>query len=36
MAKDLLKAAPPKKRRVITPRGLDAKYLGEEIGRAHV
>ena len=30
MAKDLLKAAPPKKRRVITPRGLDAKYLGEE------
>lgn len=30
MAKNLLKAAPPKKRRVITPRGLDAKYLGEE------
>jgi hypothetical protein len=30
MAKNLLKAAPPKKRRVITPRGLDAKHLGEE------
>ena len=30
MAKNLLKAAPPKKRRTITPRGVDAKYLGEE------
>ncbi len=30
MAKNLLKAAPPKKRRVITPRGLDAKHFGEE------
>lgn len=30
MAKNLLKAAPAKKRRVITPRGLDAKHLGEE------
>ena len=30
MAKNLLKVAPPKKKRAITPRGLDAKYLGEE------
>ena len=30
MAKNLLKAAPPKKKRTITPRGLDAKHLGEE------
>ena len=29
MAKNLLKVA-PKKRRVITPRGLDAKHFGEE------
>lgn len=30
MAKNLLKSAPPKKRRTIVPRGVDAKYLGEE------
>jgi hypothetical protein len=30
MAKNLLKIAAPKKRRAITPRGLDAKYLGDE------
>jgi len=30
MAKNLLKAAPAKKKRIITPRGLDAKHLGEE------
>jgi hypothetical protein len=30
MAKNLLKAAAPKKKRTITPRGLDAKYFGEE------
>ena len=29
MAKNLLKVA-PKKKRTITPRGLDAKYFGEE------
>ena len=29
-SKNLLKAAPVKKKRLITPRGLDAKYLGEE------
>ena len=29
-SKNLLKAAPIKKKRTITPRGLDAKYLGEE------
>jgi hypothetical protein len=29
-SKNLLKAAPVKKKRIITPRGLDAKYLGEE------
>jgi hypothetical protein len=30
MAKNLLKIAAPKKRRPITPRGVDAKYLGDE------
>jgi hypothetical protein len=30
MAKNLLKAGPVKKKRAFTPRGLDAKYLGEE------
>jgi hypothetical protein len=29
-SKNLLKAAPVKKKRTFTPRGLDAKYLGEE------
>jgi len=29
-SKNLLKATPVKKKRTITPRGLDAKYLGEE------
>ena len=29
-SKNLLKAIPVKKKRLITPRGLDAKYLGEE------
>ena len=30
MAKNLLKAVPVKKKRKFTPRGLDAKYMGEE------
>lgn len=30
MAKSLLKSAPIKKKRSITPRGFDAKYLGDE------
>lgn len=29
-SKNLLKAAPVKKKRTFTPRGLDAKYMGEE------